>query len=160
MSKRRPTRPLVPPLAAGLVAASALLPALAGCGGSGAPVEPGPDGGSPACAQLTGRLPGTVLDRPRQQLAVAGAAAWGEPAIVLRCGVAPAGPTDDPCLAVDGVDWVFTEDDDGFRFRSFGRTPAVEVTFPLAIGRTAAPAGLVDLASAVEPLPVSARCEA
>ena len=126
-----------------------------GCGNA---VEPGPDAGTGACRALVGRLPDQVLDRHRTDLDVTGAAAWGDPAIVLRCGVPPTGPTTDPCLEAGGLDWTFSETDDTFRFVSFGRTPAVEVTLPTSIDRTTATGALIDLAPAVKPLPQTARC--
>jgi uncharacterized protein DUF3515 len=140
--------------AAGAVLGLALVLTATGCSS----LEPGPQAGTPACTALVGRLPARVLDRGRTDLDVTGAAAWGDPAIVLRCGVDPTGPTDAPCMGVDGLDWTFTENDDGFRFVSFGRTPAVEVRVPKSIDRTTAPSALVDLSAAVKPLPASKRC--
>jgi uncharacterized protein DUF3515 len=121
-------------------------------------LEPGPEAGTAACTALLERLPERVLDRPRTGLDVAGAAGWGDPAVVLRCGVPATGPTDAPCLEVEGLDWTFTEKDDTFRFVTFGRTPAVEVRVPTSIDRTAATAALVDLTPAVRPLPAANRC--
>ena len=142
----------VPSLICGLACALVL----AGCG-SDLP-EPGPDAKAAACTALIARLPARVLDRPRVELAVTGAAAWGDPAIVLRCGVTPSGPTTDPCTTVNGVDWTFSETKDAFRFRTYGRSPAVEVTVPTTIDRTTAPGAQVDLADAVRPLPATAHC--
>ena len=129
---------------------------LAGCGSDD--LEPGPDAGTAACTALVERLPAQVLDRQRTDLAVAGAVAWGDPAIVLRCGVPQAGPSDNPCTEYDGVDWVFTETKDVFRFVTYHRTPAVEVTVPTSIGRTITPGALIDLAKAVAPIPKDAVC--
>jgi len=56
--------------------------------------------------------------------------AWGDPAIVARCGVATPGPTTDECLTVNGVDWVATPLSDGTRFVTYGRDPALEVLVP------------------------------
>ena len=120
--------------------------------------QPGPDAGTAACTALLKRLPDQVLSRARADPAVTGVAAWGDPAIVLRCGVSPAAPSDNPCADYNGVDWVFTETDDVFRFVSYHRTPAVEVTIPTSIDRTTAPGALIDLAKAVAPLPKDADC--
>ncbi|MBW8171655.1 DUF3515 domain-containing protein [Ornithinimicrobium sp. Arc0846-15] len=57
-------------------------------------------------------------------------AAWGEPAIIARCGGPIPGPTTDQCLDIDGVDWVATELDDGVQFTTYGRSPALEVLVP------------------------------
>jgi hypothetical protein len=121
-------------------------------------VRPGQDGATSACTALTGRLPPKVLDRPRHDLEVAGAAAWGNPAIVLRCGVPPTGPTSAPCLEVDGLDWTFTETENAFRFVTYGRLPAVELRIPVEVGRTNAHGALVDLAPAVRALEKTAAC--
>lgn len=57
-------------------------------------------------------------------------AAWGDPAVVARCGVAAPGPTDVECVEVDGVGWIPDPLSDGTRFTSFGTEPAVEVLVP------------------------------
>lgn len=60
-----------------------------------------------------------------------GVAAWGDPPIVARCGKQPPGPTTDPCIDINGVDWVATQlDDGGTMFTTFGRFPAIEVLVP------------------------------
>jgi Protein of unknown function (DUF3515) len=128
---------------------------LAGCGSD---LKPGPDAAAPACGALIKRLPDRVLNRSRTKLDVAGAAGWGDPAIVLRCGVPATGPTADPCVEYDGLDWVFTETKGTFRFLSYGRNPAIEVRVPASVGRSAAPDALIDLADAVRPIPTTTRC--
>jgi hypothetical protein len=138
------------------VLALTLAVGLAGCGAD--EPEPGPDAGTAACTALLGRLPDRVLNRQRTALDVAGAAAWGDPAIVLRCGVTPTGPTSDPCNEYDGIGWVFTETDDVYRFLTYGRVPAVEVTVPTSIDRSTVSGGLIDLAKAVKPIPKTTDC--
>ena len=100
------------------------------------------------------------MNRTRTKLDVAGAAGWGDPAIVLRCGVPASGPTTDPCLEADGLDWTFsqTKDKKTLRFLSFGRTPAIEVLVPASLGRQNATDALVDLADAVRPIPTTTTC--
>ena len=66
-------------------------------------------------------------------------AAWGDPAVVARCGVGAVGPTEVDCLEVDGVGWIPEELSDGTRFMSFGTEPAIEVLVP----RAYAPEGLL-----------------
>ena len=66
-------------------------------------------------------------------------AAWGDPAVVARCGVAALAPTDVECLEVDGVGWIPDPLSDGTRFTSFCTDPAVEVLVP----RAYAPEGLL-----------------
>lgn len=66
---------------------------------------------------------------PRLDLAVPGAAAWGDPAVIARCGV-PAQPPSIDCIEVDGVGWIPQALSDGTRFTSFGTDPAIEVLVP------------------------------
>jgi hypothetical protein len=144
-------------------AAALLLAALAGCADdqSAPDLAAAPGGSSPACADVVARAPQTVLDRTRTTPQAIGVAAWGEPPIVLQCGVDVAdGPTSDPCYAVDGVDWINENPEAGDQptaFVTYGRDPAVRVTVPGP--REDATAALVDLAPAVSPLPASKRCD-
>lgn len=80
-------------------------------------------------------------------------AAWGDPAVVARCGVAAPGPTEIECLEVDGVGWIPEELSDGIRFTSFGTEPALEVLVPSAY----APEGLLlpAFAAAASALPAN-----
>ncbi|WP_237565633.1 DUF3515 family protein [Ornithinimicrobium cavernae] len=57
-------------------------------------------------------------------------AAWGDPAIIARCGAVPPGPTEQLCLDSAGVDWIVEELDDGTSFTTYGRSPAIEVLVP------------------------------
>jgi hypothetical protein len=77
--------------------------------------EPDRDpGAETACTALLAALPDSVADQPRREVEPADAwgAAWGDPAIVLRCGgPAPAGFDDvAACTTVNGVDWFVDED--------------------------------------------------
>jgi hypothetical protein len=141
-----------PPLTAlaGILAAAALA---TGC--SGAP-GPAPRAGEPACATALGAAPDRVLDRARDPLDVPGALAWGVPRIVLRCGLAPLGPTTAQCVTVNDRDWVVADPDaDPVVFTSFGTDPAVEVTVPRSYNQ---PTGaLVDLAPVAAALPPNGR---
>jgi hypothetical protein len=93
-----------------------------------------PGGSDPACARLASRLPATLHGEPRRPTSTTSAAvaAWGDPAIVWRCGVAPPGPSEDECTEVDGVDWVRVPLDDGSSFTTYGREPAVQLLVPKA----------------------------
>lgn len=57
-------------------------------------------------------------------------AAWGDPAIVARCGVGAPPPTTLECLGVDDVDWIVEPLSDGTRFTTYGRSPAMQVLVP------------------------------
>jgi hypothetical protein len=99
-------------------------------------------------------LPERVLDRARRDVSpdTELAAAWGDPPVVLRCGVGPpAGltPTSE-VLEVEGVEWFLDETGGALRFTAVGRRVAVEVVVPPAVDRSAAAGALVDLAPAVE----------
>jgi len=73
-----------------------------------------PGATTPACAALTAALPAELAGLPRRQIehgddpSLTGVAAWGEPAVVLRCGVPT--PAELTCTAavqeVDGVAWL------------------------------------------------------
>ncbi len=86
----------------------------------------------PACLSATLLWPSSVSGMPRRDTDPdsPGVAAWGDPAIIARCGVAALGPTDTECLEVNGVGWIPTALSDGTRFTSFGTDPAVEVLVP------------------------------
>ena len=58
--------------------------------------------------------------------------AWGDPAVVLRCGVGDP-PAYDPtatCLDVNGLGWYTEPQDRAVRFTSRWSTPRIEVTVP------------------------------
>ena len=57
-------------------------------------------------------------------------AAWGDPAIIARCGVAAPPPTTLECIGVDDVDWIIEPLSDGTRFTTYGRNPAMQVLVP------------------------------
>ncbi|MDC5697229.1 DUF3515 domain-containing protein [Intrasporangium calvum] len=61
-------------------------------------------------------------------------AAWGDPAILARCGLPAPAPTVDSCVVVDGVDWVVRELSDGTAAVTYGREPAIEVLVPASHG--------------------------
>ncbi len=134
-----------------------LVGALTSCG-TGVDVSAAPDGRSSECTALIAARPTTVLGQPsRPTTGEPGTAAWGDPAIVLRCGTEPLGPTTLECLDVDGVDWVVLgRDDSGAIFVSYGRTPAVEVEVPAAYDPEAF--ALADLAPALRRLPRDRAC--
>ena len=115
---------------------------LSGCGGGTVTIE-APSMSGPereTCEHLVAALPDEVADLERRETEPADApgAAWGEPAIVLTCGVGR--PADyDPvngCTTVNGVDWyVPTEqlDANGDRdltMTTIERDVAVEVVMP------------------------------
>ncbi len=115
------------------------------------------------CAKLIEELPETVGGQQQREMEPANAlgAAWGEPAIVLTCGV----PLPDdvvatdgteappPCQEVDGVGWFVPEDQIADQSADVVMTtidfsPAVQVQLPAAYRPTGA--AMVDLAPAIK----------
>ena len=86
----------------------------------------------PACRSAVLLWPSTVsgLQRRATDPDSAGVRAWGDPAVIARCGVAAPGPTETECVEVDGVGWIPESLSDGTRFTSFGTDPAIEVLVP------------------------------
>lgn len=77
-------------------------------------------------------------------------AAWGDPAIALRCGVpvpARLRPTTQ-LITVNGVDWFGEQHAEGWTFTATGRRAYVEVVVPKDYAPEVNP--LVDLAAALK----------
>lgn len=139
-----------------VLAVVGLLGLLVGC--SAGPVSVDPVDAAPAdrdaCTQLRDALPGQVLDQQPRPVtpdeAAATTAAWGDPAIVLRCGVAPpeALKRSSPCLEIENVGWFAEPGADGYRFTTIDRPTNVEVSVPEEYVPESGP--LVDLAAAIE----------
>jgi hypothetical protein len=123
-------------------------------------VEPAPRAADPACARALAAAPATGLGQGRTDVDGAGALAWGDPPIVLRCGFPGVGATPDACIEVDGVDWVVADPAaDPVVFAAFGRDPTVQLAVPASYGRTSASGALVGLAPAARALPSNGhRC--
>ena len=127
------------------------------CGSGAVPVEDtAPQGrAATACGDLVDDLPPQVADQAVREVspADAPAAAWGDPAIVLRCGVdVPSGFTDtSTCTTVDGVDWYIPEAQlqagGDLTMTSVNRDVSVEVELPEEYFPPAT--ALADLAPAV-----------
>jgi len=104
------------------------------------------------CLRLSRELPDQVHGQPGRTTRPSSdlTAAWGSPAIVLRCGVdQPAAyqPTSQ-LVTVNGVNWFPKELDTGYVFTTWGREANVEVTVPDEYAPEVNP--LVDLAQAVK----------
>ncbi|MCF3180717.1 DUF3515 domain-containing protein [Streptomyces polychromogenes] len=130
-SHRRPLRLLaLPALSAGL--------ALAGCAPGASEVRVTPPPAPPAdvaglCAALHKKLPETVsgLDRSATEPESDLTAAWGGPAIVLRCGIPKPAKMADPKadgVEVNGVGWLVERPaDGGLKFTTGSRLAYTEV---------------------------------
>ena len=138
---------------AALLAAPLLL-LLAGCAQAVA-LDPAEDAASPACAEVSVRLPETASDLPSRETNAQATGAWGETTsgVILRCGVPSPDPTSTlPCVTVDGIDWLRDDSKDPyFAFTTYGRSPAVEVIIDSE--SASAVGALTDLADAVGTLP-------
>ena len=126
---------------------------VAGCGGSS--LAAAPNAGDPACAEALGKLPQSLLGQSRGTSSVAGTAVYGDPEIVVRCGVTPLGPTELPCLTVNEVDWVIDERNEPLLFTTFGRAPSLEVRIPGSYPKSDATGALVDLEASAQTLPTT-----
>lgn len=124
-----------------LAAALATLTVLAGCGSETPSATPASNAADPLCAKAAAHWPTTVGSKARVSIDVSGGqssadvtktvAAWGDPAIIARCGVTAPGPSTD-CIEADNIDWVMSSLSDGKRFVTYGRVPAIEVLVPAA----------------------------
>jgi len=90
-----------------------------------------------ACADLVQGLPDRLVDQERRGPDVAHGAAWGDPAVVLRCGVdEPAGFDElSTCQVVNDVAWYIPEEQVtgeavDILMTTIGRRPNVEVSLP------------------------------
>lgn len=109
-----------------------------------------------ACARFIAKVPDRVADQAARQVDQPDqGAAWGDPAITLRCGVGtPEGFTPTAtCQEVNGVGWYIPQDQldsspETFTITTIGRSPRIELTVPKAYLPPAAV--LVDLAPAVK----------
>ena len=118
---------------------------LVGCSSTQVPSADPPASDQGACRTLIQSLPLT-LDGDENTGRSEYAAAWGDPQIVLQCGVAtPAAyRPDSEMVVVNDVAWLPEEQDKGYLFTAVGRTPQVQVYVPNTHSPEVNP--LVDLA--------------
>jgi hypothetical protein len=134
-----------------LIGGALLALLLASCAGSYDVDEyPTVPGTEVDCKALFADVPQHVAEQGRLNVPGQVAAAWGDPAIILRCGVEkPAALTpSSQCFDVSGVGWLAESTADGYLFTSIGRTFHVSVEVP----KTYDPAAdaLADLATSVK----------
>ena len=150
----------------GLLGCAAVLALLAGCA-SAERVEPGPHASDPMCAEVLRSSPDVLAGSERRSTTSQATLAWGDPAIVLRCGVEVLGPTTEHCITVadaEGttVDWVMREPeetgDEALTLTTYGRAPAVEVRVPPGWGEEDHDAILSSLGAAVAQIPQTREC--
>ncbi len=168
--------------------AGALL--LSGCAGAAVTLDPAPDAADPACAPAMVAMPTQLTGLDQRETTAQATTAWGDPAaIVLKCGVHVQEPVADPCVSVNGVDWVLAKEDEQadpasaaseaptrgpsasaaapseraedptgtWTATTFGRTPAIRVTFDAS--KVPSSSLLTELDSAVSQIPQTKRCQ-
>ncbi|WP_243854517.1 DUF3515 family protein [Canibacter zhoujuaniae] len=130
---------------------------LAGCA-SPVPLTPAESANDPHCAAVTVRLPDELAGFAKRATNAQATGAWGDPAAVLtRCGLPVSEPTVNPCINLNGVDWVIDESEAPlFRFEAYGREPGFEVF--VDSDQTSGTDVLLELQSAVERLPQVRQC--
>lgn len=119
----------------------------------------GPLAKDPACARIARHYPDRLDGNRRDRITFEGLAVWGHGAVRLRCGLIPPAPAKDPCVAVNGVDWVLREaDSQGGRklLVTYGRRPAVEVSLADSVRQT--DTVLIELSRLVAPVPQNDHC--
>lgn len=149
--------------------AAALLVLGLGLGACGGAVELGnpalPAAERKACEALLAAVAGGLADRPRRTDVGAGlGAAYGDPAVVLRCGVdlpegfdprRVAGPDEpSPCAIVNGVGWYLPAEQaaggEAATFTAIGYRPRISVTVPPEAQPESGAAALAQLAPVVK----------
>ena len=132
------------PGAAGLrrTATACVVLLLAGCSGPVSVESPAATGADArACSALVKALPDRVADQDRREVrsqkGSARTAAWGDPAIELRCGVPRPRGFDkfSGCQEANGVDWYIPESQQkgqpvAITMTTVGRAQNVEVSLP------------------------------
>jgi hypothetical protein len=116
-----------------LLPALLLLVPLAGCGSElSVDTYPTTPHTKVDCGGLFADRPVKVAGQKDRRVKGENAAAWGDPAIILRCGVekpAKLGPAS-RCDMVDGVGWFSETTADGYVFTTIGRKFYVSVEVP------------------------------
>jgi hypothetical protein len=120
-------------------------------------VQAADDAGNPVCAEMMVVLPPEISDQQKRQTNSQATAVWGDPAqLVLRCGVTAPPPSTDPCVSVNGVDWLAKEGEKSWTLTTYGRTPATELVFdPNVIPSSTV---LATLSSAASKIPAQRNC--
>lgn len=134
-----------------VLAALVLVTALSGCGATLEVDEyPTAPGTKVDCQAMIADMPRTVAGQDNRAVSGQIAAAWGDPAIILRCGVERPDTLSrsSPCYTVRKVGWLAETTADGYLFTTIGRTFYISIEVP----KTYDPAAdaLADLAPSVK----------
>lgn len=107
---------------------------VSGCAGTVSVEPPDPPVSADHCTQFMSKLPGTLADQASRETDPDSplTAAWGDPAITVRCGVpTPDALTPDSVVYnLNGVVWFPEELTAGYVFTTYQRQSNVEVTVP------------------------------
>ena len=148
----------------------ALLAGLTACGPGPVNLEPAEDAANPACAKAMVAMPSELNSLQQRETTAQATTAWGDPSsIILKCGVAHSQePVSDPCVNVNGIDWIVTPTDPQaaqaseqtasgtWQAKTFGRDPAIRVTFQAE--QVFSSTLLAELSSAVAQIPQEQAC--
>jgi hypothetical protein len=123
---------------------------LTGCSTASVDEYPTVEGTEVDCKALLADVPRSVADQDNVDVAGRIAAAWGDPPIILRCGVEKpdALTPSSRCFEVSDVGWLAETTADGYLFTTIGRAFHVSVEVPKAYDPAAD--ALADLASTVK----------
>ncbi|MGB0100670.1 MAG: DUF3515 domain-containing protein [Nocardioides sp.] len=120
------------------------------------------DADARACSALVADLPDTLSGETAVEVAgdAAYGAAWGDPAIVLTCGVDAVDISEaPPCVVADGVGWVTPETEGDATLTADGYRPRVRLVVPEDYLPEGSAAALAELAGPIkEHLELEERC--
>ena len=111
------------------LAALLLILSCAACAQVHVDAYPVVDGSTERCEELLHDLPADVDGLPIQLVEDNVAGAWGDPPVILRCGVEPAA-AELPCRDIAGEKWLEDTTADGILLTSVQRTARISVELP------------------------------
>lgn len=88
---------------------------------------------SAACESFLSAAPIRLLGELQRETTPrdAAAIAWGDPPIVLVCGIDHDAPPDAQVITIEGIDWVAQESDAGTVFTTLSQAPTIQVRVPV-----------------------------
>ena len=87
---------------------------------------------SPDCEPVLSAAPIRLLGELQRETTPRNAAAiaWGDPPIVLACGIDHEVPADAQVITIEGIDWVAEETDTGTVFTTLSLVPTIQLRVP------------------------------
>ncbi|WP_346844663.1 DUF3515 domain-containing protein [uncultured Rothia sp.] len=144
---------------------------LSACGSGAVHLEPASDAANPNCAKAMVAMPQELGGYEQRETTAQATTAWGDPAtVIVKCGIEIPEPVSDPCVSVNGVDWIVKQAEEGkkqdpgsvqsatgtWTATTFGRTPALQVTFDAE--KISSSSLLLELGSPVTQLEQTQKC--